>query len=351
MDKKILLDTNIIYLLSGIEKNKYDLNKIKELCNNSECLVNLYSIFEIYNNTHITLDQIGNILKMLQKKNIKICCNDTMRSTFEDSLNLSHNTQANRVIVRNKLSKAIIPVYSRLFSFLSTINYFIAFLFKENPEEGYYQKLSAFIGKLLPTIDNHVRLVMEKNLSSNLFFEKNLKNLYACLLSSFQFTILNFEERRKKLNKDFVETEVYFELLLKEFKKEDFMNCCMRFVMEGSHNQKEPILPNMYKLIFKPRFPTKEDAECFFNDIVCAIFVQSDSIEKEWFKYMLKNLLYDDANLKTNNFMDYLIIRDFTLAKDIDYLITCDGQMQKIMELLSFNTKIEESINISKSLM
>lgn len=102
MDKKILLDTNIIFLLSGIEKNKYDLNKIKELCNNSECLVNLYSIFEIYNNTHITLDQIGNILNMLQKKNIKICCNDTMRSTFEDSLNLSHNTQANRVIVRNK---------------------------------------------------------------------------------------------------------------------------------------------------------------------------------------------------------------------------------------------------------
>ena len=48
MDKKILLlDTNIIYLLTGITSNDYNLKAIKKLCSDNECLVDVYSIFEI----------------------------------------------------------------------------------------------------------------------------------------------------------------------------------------------------------------------------------------------------------------------------------------------------------------
>ena len=60
--------------------------------------------------------------------------------------------------------KTLIPVYSRLFSFLSTVNCFIGYMQKENVDEEYYNQLNYFVGKLLPIIDNHVKLAIEKNL-------------------------------------------------------------------------------------------------------------------------------------------------------------------------------------------
>lgn len=351
MEKKILLlDTNAIYLLSGIETNKYDLNKIKELCMNNECWVNLYSIFEIYNNTNRTLEDINKIIKMLQALNIKICCNDIMHSSFGNSLDLSIITQQNVTAIRDKLSKGILPVYSKLFSFLSTVNYFIGYMLKENEDEEYYKQLSNFVCKILPIVDNHVRLVIEKNLSENLFSEKYLKNLYAELLSSFQLAILLCDEKYAKLDKDVKNSKLYFDCLLKEFEKKDFMCSYMRFVMQGSHNQENNILPNMYQMFFKPKYSTEADADCLFNDIVNLIFRLSDEIEKAWFKYMLKSLLYYEANLRSNDFIDYLIIKDFTLEDKIDYLITFDGSMQKIMKNLNFNTKLAESLEVIENL-
>lgn len=352
MDKKILLlDTNAIYVLSGIEANKYDLNKIKELCKSNECWMNLYSIFEIYNNTHRTLDDIKQIFETLKALNIKICCNDIMHSTLGTSLDLSKITQQNITEIRNKLSKGIIPVYSRLFSFLSTVNYFIGYMQKENVDEEYYNQLSNFVGKLLPIINNHVKLAIEKNLSRNLFSEKYLKNMYGELLSAFQLAILLCDEKYAKIDKELKNSEAYFNYLLKEFEKEDFLSPSMRFVMQGSFKQEKPIMPNMYQMFFKTRYPTEADADCLFNDITNSIFKLSDEIEKAWFKYMFKSLLYYEANLKSNDFIDYLIIKDFVLENKINYLITFDGPMQKIMQNLNFNTRIASSIEIIKSLI
>lgn len=352
MDKKILLlDTNVIYLLSGIETNKYDFNKIIELCENNECWANLYSIFEIYNNSNKTLEDFKQIVKTLQSLNIKICCNEVMHSTFGNSLNLSNITQQNVTTVKNKLSKGIIPVYSRLFSFLSTVNYFIGYMLKENEDEDYFKQLRNFVCKLLPVVDNHVKLVLEKKLSENLFSERYLKKLYGELLSSFQLAILLCDEKYAKLDKEVKNSKLYFDCLLKEFEKQDFMCSHMRFVMQGSNNHVNNILPNMYKMFFKPKYPTEADANCLFDDIVDSIFKLSDKIEKTWFKHLLKSLLYYEANLKPNDFIDYLIIKDFTLGDKIDYLITFDGKMQKIMKSFCFNTKIAISLEIIENLM
>lgn len=352
MDKKvILLDTNIIYLLAGITSNDYNLKAIKKLCSENECLVDVYSIFEIYNNNNMKLDQVRQVMSTIKELNIKICSNDIMHSVFHDSLNMSKVTQLDRVYVKNKLSKGIIPVYSRLFSFLATVNFFIMFLFKKENDINYHKELGRFIGELLPIIENHTTKTIEKIFSRNTFNEKNLKNLYACLLSCFQTSILLAEEQYAKIDKELNNVTYYFNSLLQQFRKKDFMNCSMRFVMESSNQKDLYILPNMYRLVFKPRYPTKEDADCFFNDIVNWLYKSNENdIEREWIKYMIKNLLYDEANIKTNNFIDYLIIRDFTLFKDVSYLITCDGGMQKIMDTLSFNNKIKESLDIIDTL-
>ena len=352
MDKKILLlDTNIIYLLAGITTNKYNLRAIKKLCFDNECWIDLYSIFEIYNNSHIKLDEVRKIVAMIKEQNIRICCNDIMRSTFADTLNMSEVTQTNRVRIKNKLSKGIIPVYSRLFSFLSTFNFFIMFLFKKENDANYRKELGKFIGELLLIIENHVNKTIKTIFSRNTFTEKNLKNLYESLLSSFEITILIAEEQYALIDKELEHPQFYFNSLLQEFKKEDFMDSCIRFKMESSRQRGLSVMLNMYNLVFKPKYPTKEDADCFFSDIINLIFKSSEqTIEKEWLKYMLKNLLYDEANIKTNNFIDYLIISDFTLYDGINCLITCDEGMQKIMNTLSFNNKIKESLDVIETL-
>lgn len=61
---------------------------------------------------------------------------------------------------------------------------------KENVDEEYYNQLNYFVGKLLPIIDNHVKLAIEKKSFRNLFSEKYLKNMYGELLSAFQLAIL-----------------------------------------------------------------------------------------------------------------------------------------------------------------
>lgn len=350
MDKKILvLDTNIIYLLSGITNNKYNVKSIKQFCLDNECWINLYSIFEIYNNSNLTLDQIRKIVIMIRKQNIRVCCNASMRSTFNDTLNMGLITPVNRMQIRKTLSKEIIPEYSRLFTFLSTINFFILFLFNDKADNEYYKELCSFVVKLLPVINKHVQLVMERIFQKNNFTEKSLKNLYACLLSSFQFTILNHDEKYKK-NKGLDTSAEYFNILFEEFERDDFMDCCIKFVMESSYQKGLTILPNMYKLVFKPRYPTKEDADCFIDDIVGLIYRKDeDNLEKEWFKYMLKNLFCDESNLKTNNFIDFLIIKDFTLDSRTDNLLTCDEGMQKIMQVLGFNKKINKSVELMQT--
>jgi len=352
MDKKVLLlDTNVIYLIAGITTNDYNLKAIKKLCLENECWIDIYTIFEIYNNNNRTLDQVKNIISLLKKQNIRICCNDIMRSTFGNFLDFGNINQLNRIAVRNKLFKGILPVYSRLFSFLATVNFFIMFLFKKENDINYHKELGRFVGELLPIVESHVDKAIKEVFSANAFTEKNLKNLYDDLLSSFEIAILIAEEQYALIDKELENPKFYFNSLLQEFKKEDFMDSCIRFKMESSHQKGLSIMLNMYNLVFKPRYPTKEDADCFFSDIINLIFKSREqTLEKEWLKYMIKNLLYDEANIKTNNFIDYLIIRDFTLDTRINYLITCDGPMQKIMDTLSFNNKIKESLDIIEKL-
>ena len=219
-------------------------------------------------------------------------------------------------------------------------------MFYKECDDSYFQEMNKFIGNLLPVIETHVNKMIKDIFANNNFSEKQLKKLYDCLLSSFQFAILNADEKYKKQNKEINDFADYFLFLLNEFKREDFMDSHIHFVMQGSYRQNNYIMPNMYKLIFKPKYPTDADANCFFNDLVNIWISKSDEVEKEWLKYMLKNLLYDEANLKTNNFIDFLIIKDFTLDSRINYLITCDVGMQKIMRVLSSNNKICESLDL-----
>ncbi len=350
MDKRVcLLDTNIIYLLAEIETNNYDMEKIKKLCLENDCLIDLYSIFEIYNNSHLSLEQRIAIVDTLKDKKIKVNCNFLTSSIFKDDFNINLIAQEDRNNIKNKLSMEIMPIYSDFFSKLAIVNFFILFLLNPNANDEYFKELKLFMKKLLPVLNEHLKIVLEKICYENNFFEKKLKKLYQSFVSSFFFTILNFNENYFK-NKSSADFSEYFERLLQEFKRKDFMDCNICFVMEGSYKQNNLILPNMYKFQFKQKYSTKADADCLFDDLANIICGKEEKLEKEWFKYMIKNLLYDEAFLKSNNFIDFLIIKDFTLNHKVNYLITCDKEMQKIMKVLSFNNKIGDSIKIIKTL-
>ena len=341
------LDTNVLYLLSNLNSNKYNFEKIEKHCSTYYCYISIYSLFEICNNESLSLDDIKRIIDIIKKYKIKICCNNNIKSIIGENIELNIDTDEKRENLRNTLSKNIIPFYTHFFSKFAMINFFIFFMFgNKNQNEEYYKILSEFIGKLLPILDNQLSKKMNSFLQNNIFKEKELKNLYAELLSSIMFTLLSYDEQYIKQNGNIYDFKIYFNKLLNEFKKEELWDTCMRFVMKGSKNQENPILLNMYKSSFKPIYPTQADAECLFEDISNIIYGKGDNIEKIWFKYMLNKLLYNEANLETNNFIDFLIIYDFSIMQDASHLITFDGNMQKIMKILSVDKKISNSINL-----
>lgn len=346
-----LLDTNILYLLSKIETNqRYNLSKIRNMCFLNRCAINIYSIFEIFNNQNRTDEEIKKIINTLKERRISIFSNDIM-SHYLGSTTLVLSWE-NRKNICDKLFDGILPFYSHLFGILSSFNFFIMYLLngeKENDNE-YFKRLAKFIGDSLPVVERHINNKLKKDYENGLFVERNLKMLYDTLLSSYFFAILCTDETYNKTHKKFDNYDEYFNLLLNQIEQDDFLNVNIRFVMKGSYGQEKPISINMFQTAFRQRFPTKDDAECFFDDMVNMMQQGSSQEEKTWLRYMLKNLLYDEAFLKSNNFIDFLIIRDFLLSANITHLITCDVGMQKVMKLLNFNEKISNSLDVISSL-
>lgn len=339
-----LLDTNIIYLLAGIESNNYNKEKIKQICQENECWLDLYSIFEIYNNSNISLKDIQSILTFIKKNKIRICCNQDMRNTFDKSLNLDIVTQENRTNVRNKLADGIIPIYAHLYSVLATINFHIHFMFYKNADEKYFKQLGNFVGQSIPILDKQIEKSMRKICVQNRFTEKVLKILYHNLLSAYFLAILVCDEHfaKNKLN----DYQKYFDMLLNEMQKENFLDCSISFVMQSSHKQQNHISMNMFALDFRREYPTTADADCFFDDMANLFGSENNKEEKEWFKQILKSRLFDEAGLRSNDFIDYLILKNAIIETKVDLLLTCDGRMQNIMKKMEFNSKIKSSLQL-----
>lgn len=342
---KCLIDTNILYLLTHFNTNEYNLEKIEKFCKDNECFIDLYSIFELFNNSSVPIKQLKSFVNFLKIKNIKICCNGTMRAIFKDSLNLANITPKSRLEIRNKLSKGIIPEYSFLFSVLIDVNFLSLFMFNQNSNNAYYNAMANFISKSFPIIENLIRQTMEDLCLKNKFNEKTLKQLYVELTSGFFFSVFCANEKFQKVCQRQNDYEKYFNMILEEI-KQNGLSCGIVFNMKGSHKQENPVLINMFLSEFRKRFSTKRDADCFFGDVVNFIYQRQDNkIEKAWLKYTIKNIFYDEATVKSNNFIDFMIIRDFAIEDNFDVLITCDDAMQKIMKLLNFNEKIEKSLD------
>lgn len=68
---KCLIDTNILYLLTHLNNNEYNLEKIEKFCKDNECFIDLYSIFELFNNASVPIKQLKSFVNFLKIKKIK----------------------------------------------------------------------------------------------------------------------------------------------------------------------------------------------------------------------------------------------------------------------------------------
>ena len=79
----ILLDTNAIYRLAGVEKDErlkmQDLQKFVFL---RECSCSIYSVFEILKAVNFTFDEKKKVLDFLQSNNIMIEATDTINKEY-----------------------------------------------------------------------------------------------------------------------------------------------------------------------------------------------------------------------------------------------------------------------------
>ena len=221
-------------------------------------------------------------------------------------------------------------------------------MFYKNADEKYFKQLGNFVRRSIPILDNQIEKTMRKICAQNRFTEKVLKILYKDLLSAYFLAMIICDEYFA--NNGLNDYKKYFDMLFTEMQKEDFIDCSMRFVMQGSHKQQNYIPMNMFALDFRKKYPTTADANCFFDDMANIFGGKNNKEEKEWFKQILKNCLLDEAGLKSNDFIDYLILKDAIFETKIDLLLTCDRRMQNIMKKMDFNSKIKTSLELLDTL-
>ena len=142
----ILLDTNAIYRLAGVEKDErlkmQDLQKFVFL---RECSCSIYSVFEILKAVNFTFDEKKKVLDFLQSNNIMIEATDTINKEYS-KLKLQHISKEE---LYNKLSyvygeEIINQTYINISFFVIIYAYTSATIFLDHYEQDLTEQKGYF---------------------------------------------------------------------------------------------------------------------------------------------------------------------------------------------------------------
>ena len=361
----ILLDTNAVYRLSGIEKEeKLKIQNLRDYVLSKNCACSMYTIFEILKSS-FTFEEKKKVLDFLRSNKI------IMEAT--DEINVQYNRlksqNTGKEELYNKLSyvygeEIINQTYINISFFVIIYAYTSATIFLDHYEQGvtkqkiYFRKHFSIIQR---SIDKHIFKIVKSNLYDLLYKNKytatNIREMLMLVTANLMTYYYELLKKAKLLfeNQDknsYYMVISYFKKLSKQILKD---NLCDSIEFDGEYLSVCKLILNEVadgSIDIKNR--TKEDVENYLLLKICeSIYFVDENMKNEfeeyWLKKMLKSLMIKSAKIKPNSFLDYEIIREFYYGNEYEFLITFDTDMKKILKNVKSCIKFQNSLDLIDS--
>lgn len=350
---KILLDTNVLLFLSKLDTNKnVDYDVFKKYISNKEVCISYISIFEILNQKE-NRDKfsiiINNLVESVQKVHFiadfslgKYCSFDLL-SYLEDK---EKNFQ---LIAYKKIGNYIIDNFASFYSFLfaavPTMMMIIFLNFEEENSDSIVDlnQFADFIQSNYDVLSEIIYKILyksfEKLLINDDFTEKNrnniFSNLYAVLIKKYSYAY----------NAAFISLDngnFSFNRLQKNIIKitNDLINISVNY------ETKEPVdFPKMslYHSMIKENPNFVNETKNYLRKIILGFCNEKDVRNfyvNDLFQKSLEKLTFENVTLKSNDFLDALLISNALEQNQLN---------EKINTFISFDKKFINSLkNVSK---
>lgn len=358
----ILLDTNVLYRLSGIEEDdNVNIANLNEYLIDKECFCSLFSFFEILN-SKFSFKEKYKVISYMSKNHFKVEGEPTLNETIKSQLFGQPKDEKYYDKLKIIYGKHIIPIISKNITFfIKSYAYNCATIYIDNYEKSlsekklYYRKHFEIEQK---EIDKHIGKIVEREINNLLdkdeFNADNVQRMLLLLIAN----LMTYYHELLRVAKDLFEnndSQAYYKIIkkLKFLKRKilndqmsddisyDFTKLSVCYSIIDYFNESGELKPSQVK-------------NQLIKRILDSIYYPNPSLKNEfeevWLKRNITSLCVESAKIKPNDFIDYEILRELYYFQDIDILITFDNKMQNIMKGIKGNSKFVDSIKLIESL-
>lgn len=228
----ILLDTNVLYRLSGIEEEgNVNIGKLNEYLIDKQCFCSMFSFFEILN-SKFSFEEKYKVISFMSQKHFKVDGNPTLNETIKSQLSGQPKDEKYYNKLKIIYGKHIIPIISNNITFfIISYAYNCATIYIDNYEKGlsekklYYRKHFEIEQK---EIDKHISKIVERNLNNLLdndnFNVDGVQQMLLLLIANLMTYYVELLRVAKELfeNKD---DKAYYKIIKKfKFLKRKILN-------------------------------------------------------------------------------------------------------------------------------
>jgi len=361
----IILDTNTLYYLSGIElSEKVNIIALEKFITKEHCVCSLYSFFEILKSS-FTFEKKNKVIKYMISHQITINANDYINDKIKDlgKIDLYSEEYCNKLLIIYG-ETVINQISANLSFFVKAYTYQTATIFLDNYERGlskekkYFRSNFEFYQK---DIDKHIFKIVKANLNKllieNRFTTDNIKvvlTLMVANLMTYYYELLKeakilFESKN---NYSYYKLIKSFKKLQKLILKDNLMDVIdfeqkylsvTKIIIENCSEEKSTSIP---KLV---------DVENYLKcKLIESVYLVDENMrnefEEKWLERNIQSLFIKSANIKPNDFIDYEILKELYYNDEYSKIITFDNKMYKIMLEVNSCSKFIESIKLIDSL-
>ena len=352
MSEMILLDTNVLYALSGVDsRSDIDLELLKSFLKDKDVCVSNVTIFEILNN-----NLHSNQLSFIVYKTSKNCKSFSVINIYSKEGERFERINRNigfKGLIRNReeVKEAIIVFYSVFYSNLFTsgcLSYFVLTVFLQSiaidniSDDEYYNSFSYCYTNLNDKINLFLERLYSTLISENCFTEKErnrcFKQLLNNLLYYFQPAINDldntFEQDKFSYKRMFLKLNslikkadmdvIYNKKVHLEFDDVSPFSAIKRFEIEGNEKEGMELIINRVVDIF-----AKERNDVKLNPLFESLF-----------NNYLKEFLIKGNKATNNDILDSMIADCLYYTAYINSIILFDNKFKSKIEKVFNGVKI-----------
>lgn len=363
--RMVLLDTNVLYRIAGLEKTRdIDISSVVLFINHHTCSCAKHSFFELLTNSHFSFDEKMQLLKYMKDHKIGVSTDPEIMKDLNPMFQQMVKDEAYYNRLKKIYGKHLYPeLINNIHFFVICYPYICLTVYLDKVIKGdpkgraYFRDKSIRIQK---EIDRHVKRIIKNHimatLESDMSLAKSIKETVTTVIAnimSYYYQLLSFAKGLI----DNKRNDFYYRIIQK-FRsiKKEILKDSLRNNIEYDHE-----VLSILKVMLDARLkevPGKAGERAIFKDSLFQMardsiyFLNEDmhnSFEEYWLQRKLESLLLDCGKIDKNDFMDYGIMQEAYYCKSVRYLLTFDDKIIKIMSAVSNSEMFQNSVQTINS--